>query len=355
MTTLPGTSVTAKQDFTIEPQATLVNDGMLSFEGNLINLGTPHLTGVLSAEGNDMQMIDGVDSFAASTLIINNAAGVRLGSTLTITEGLTLDRGILFTKSVHPVYFSGHASNPNETVDGYIDGTAIFPEQYISASKFTFLGASITAPAGKEIGMTSIKRVTGTDAVMNIGSETSIAARWDIKNESPDGNKKYDVAFSWLPVFDNDKDLNSLVLYANVNWGTNKFIMLDQKSSYPIKIDAMSGMRTYTRLGVDYIDDRTFTLAGKTAIASTVPEANITTFPNPANDHINFLLENFESWAKDVTIKITDAYGKVYKVETFPLNGNLIQVNDLGVLPTGVYRAFISRGQLTKVVNFFKN
>jgi len=115
----------------------------------------------------------------------------------------------------------------------------------------------------------------------------------------------------------------------------------------------MSDRRFYMRKGLDYMN-RTLTLAVKHAQSKTLPEVKITTFPNPATDHINILVENLEDWANAGVFRITDAYGKLMTSKVYILNGNMITINDIGSFPSGVYRLVFSRGQLVKVVNFIK-
>src|SRR5690606_37754625 len=102
---------------------------------------------------------------------------------------------------------------------------------------------------------------------------------------------------------------------------------------------------------IDYVN-RTFTLANGQAQVNTLPKIKITTFPNPATDHINVLLENFEPWAGLTRIRVTDAYGKVISEDTYNINGNMITVRNLGHLAPAMYRLFIMRGKKVNVVNF---
>lgn len=356
MTVLPGTTLIDGQDLTIAGGANLVNQGDIIFKGNLAKYGSSELLGEFTAQGDDDQVIGG-DSFSIRSLRINNAAGVTLESPLSITDRLLLDRGVLYTNNNNPVYFVGNAANPGETVDGYIQGTAIMDSRYINDYDFSFLGAELNISSlVEEIGMFGVKRITGPDAVTPIGDNLSISASWEIYRESPSLYLGYneDAKFSWLPAFDNGKDLNDLILYGTSNLDPSKYVALDKKTANSITVDGVSQMRTYVRKSLDNIN-RKFTFAGRDVLNETVPPISITTYPNPATDHINFLLENFESWATDVVVKVTDVSGKLFVEKVFALDGNLITVDGLGFLPVGMYRAFISRGQITTLVNFMKN
>lgn len=355
LTVNPGTTILTSGDISIEPLGILSNQGSIAFKGNLVNNGTPEISGVLTANGDDIQFIDGADSFAIRNLHVNNASGITLNTRLAITNTLTLNRGVLSSDDVHPLHFTGNSLSPMETVDGYINGTAILDPRYVGQG-FSFLGFDVISPVGDDIGMFWLTRKTGTDAVTTIGDEASISVNWQPGNESPNGTNvgAYDISLSWLPVFDNGKDLNSLILYGTSDYTPNEYIMLNNESVQGVKVDEMSEMRSYKRLGLDYIG-RKMTLSGRKAITATIPKITITTFPNPATDHISFLVQNVEPWVTDFVVKITDAYGKVFGEYIFPHTGNLITVRDMGHFPVGMYRAFISRGQKTTVVNFYKN
>lgn len=353
LTILTGTTVTSLQDVSIEPTATLTNNGTLAFHQNLTNFGTTPLTGTIIAEGNRAQSIGGADSFAISTLQLNNDAGLQLESKIGINDALLLDKGVLHTSAAHPVYFTGKAANPNETGNSYIEGTAILNTRNIQEAYFSFLGCDVITTKGDAIGTFGVNRTTGADAITQIGDETSIAAKWDIDNNKPTNDASYDLTFSWLPVFDNGKDVQNLGLYGTTYWDNTKFASLDDRSKNSFSINGMSDRRFYMRKGLDYMN-RTLTLAGKHAQSKTLPEVKITTFPNPATDHINILVENLEDWANAGVFRITDAYGKLMTSKVYILNGNMITINDIGSLPSGVYRLVFSRGQLVKVVNFIK-
>lgn len=353
LTILNGTTVTSLQDVSIEPNASLTNNGTLAFHQNLNNFGTKSLAGTILAKGNQVQSIGGADSFAVSTLQLNNDAGLHLESKVAVNDALFLEKGVLYTSAAHPVYFTGKAANPNETTNGYIEGTAILNTRDIQGAYFGFLGCDVITTKGDAIGTFGVKRVTGANAITQIGDETSIAAKWDLDNNKPTTDASYDVTFSWLPVFDNGKDIQSLGLYGTTYWEKDKFVSLDERSKNSLSVNGMSDMRFYMRNGLDYFN-RTLTLSGKHAQSKTLPEVKITTFPNPATDHINILVENLEDWATAGVVRITDAYGKLMNSKVYMLNGNMITINDIGSFPSGVYRLVLSRGQLVKVVNFVK-
>lgn len=354
LTVLPGTTVNVDGNLSIAASGHIDNFGAIRFNNDLINLGNQMLDGDLVAMGDKSQFIQGRDSFSLNTLQVNNPLGVQLLSKVSVINALEIDKGVLYTSNQYPVYFLSTAASPNETVDGYIDGTAVMLQRNISSSTFAFLGSKLSSESGNNLGKIGIRRTTGDEGIISIGEGTSIASNWqitagDIDNKGSD----IDLTLSWLPAFDNNKDIYKLGLYGTVSFDPGRFQSLDVKTSYPTVLNAFTQRRSYERKGLDLVS-RTFTLAGKNVQVSSIPPVNITTFPNPATDHINLLLENFESWADDVVVKVTDAYGKVFQEKVFILNGNLITIKDIGYFPTGIYRIFISRGQLTKVINFVK-
>lgn len=346
-----GTNFIASGDVTIEEGAAINNFGNLSFDRNFINRGNSLIDGNLIANGTVAQSIGGLDSFAINNLKLDNPASLALNSKISIINALELERGILYTDASHPVNFLSLAANPGETVDAYIDGTAIMQPRNTGTGAIQFLGCSLTA--GADIGSITIVRTTGQEAVLNVNEGSSIAARWKIKVDTEPVAANRNISFSWLSPLDNEKNPGSIVLYGTSKLDSTKWLRLDIKSMNTVA-GLNPGLRIYERKNIDFIG-RTFTLGDNELPLQETPEQlKITTFPIPTTNQLNILLENLEPWAKDIVVKITDAYGKMYKEEVFVLNGNMITVNDLGVLPPGMYRMFISRGQVTSLINFVK-
>lgn len=353
LTLQPGTSITTNQDLIVEENATLENEGTVFTSADFTNRGNNYISGRLVFNGNEDQFIDGKDSFSIETLSLNTRRSVSLNSAVTITDKLDMQRGLLYTTAGHPVMFGHAAQNPIETDDSYIYGTAISPLATPGSAAWSFLGADISE--GADPGEIKITRVTGDDAIIQIGDNQSIAVKWDINTSVPKA-AGHDITFNWLPAFDNSLTPFDLELYANTDLDNEKFMRIsngDRFGKSP-SVDYTTRMRSCTREELDYIN-RTFTMSTATALTSVVEENKITAFPNPVTTQINLLLENFDTWATTVEIRITDVYGKEISSKLYPLNGNLITVNDLGVLAPGIYRLNVIHGQVVQVINFLKN
>lgn len=356
----PGTTLTIQQgttfstagDLAIGTNANLVNEGTIRLVGDLVNNGNRDLNGTFVLNGKSDQYLSGTDSFSFHNLELSTAHAVTLESRVAITGRLTFSRGVLHCSDEHPVVFTHAAQNPVESLDGYINGTAIMQERSVGTNTIDFLGARINA--GSDLGDVSIIRTTGDSAITPIGNDSSIASKWLIASSVKTAGNR-DVSFSWLPVFDNKKDLESLELFATHIHNKERYVRLTNHDRYksPVSVTLTTEMRICTREELDYLN-RTFTLSTGGALTSVDEQNKITTFPNPATDHINLLLENYEDWATNVRVVLTDAYGKVISEKVYPLNGNIITITDIAKLNAGVYRLNVSRGQRVQVVNFVK-
>lgn len=351
---LPGTKLLTNRTINIGDNATLNNNGDIYFAGDLYNNGNKNLTGNFIAKGEKNQVIGGADSFSIANLALANSKGASLNSKVAIINNLNLQSGVLYTSDDNPILFTATAQSPQESIEqGYIYGTAVMEPRNVGTGELSFLGTYISA--GSDLGSVSIVRKTGENAIKTIGASNSIASNWEI-NTTVKEAEGHNVSFSWISVFDNEQDVDKLILFGNVKFDTSRYISLDRSLGIdkPLTTNFVTKQHTYSRVGLDYID-RKYTLANILAQVNTIEKVKITTFPNPANDHINLLLENFEGWATGVRIRLTDAYGKVISEKVYPLNGNLITIDNLGSLAQGVYRLLISRGQKTELVNFFKS
>lgn len=348
-----GTLVKNTEDIVISNNATLDNNGKILFEKNLSNYGSPQLNGEFIASGTQDQTITGTDSFSLETLTVNSRYNTYVASRLGISKNLDLQRGIIHSTAAGPLVFSSGANNPKESITSYINGTAIMSQRNINTDIISYLGCTVKKDGSSGLGNFEITRTTGDEGIIGIGDNSSIAAKWTIK-ASPDVTNDYDLTLTWLSPFDNSAMLQDLLLFGTSSIDSSRFVLLDQRTSHPTQINPATEQRSYRRIGLDRVGNRTFTLTNGNSLVNSIPDVHITSYPNPATDHINLAFENFEPWAQCVDIKVTDAYGKVYAEKIANLDGNVVTINDLGSLPTGVYRLFISRGQLTKVVNFFK-
>lgn len=352
LTVQQGTTFSTAGNLAIDANANLVNDGTIRLAGDLVNNGNRDLGGSFIFNGKTDQDISGSDSFSFNDLELNTAHTVTLASRVAISNDLKLTRGVLRSDGEHPIVFVHAARNPVESLDGYIDGTAIMHERAVGTAAIDFLGTRINP--GSDIGNITITRTTGDEAITTIGSDSSIASKWVVTSSVKTAGDR-DVTFSWLPMFDNKKDLETLELFGTHVHNKDRFVRLTNKDKQPtsVSVSLTTEMRMCTREELDYLN-RTFTLSAANALTSVEEQNKITTFPNPATDHINLLLENFEAWATNVRIVLTDAYGKVISEKVYPLNGNIITITEIAGLHPGVYRLNVSRGQRVQVVNFVK-
>lgn len=352
MRILPGTIVSTAEDIEIANNAVLINEGTIVFSENFYNSGERFVGGDLIAEGNSQQTIGGSDSIAFNNLSINNRSGVLLVSTASLSGNLTLKRGVLSMGDDDMLHFLQTAASPIEHRDGYIHGTAVMNSRPVGSGELRFLGVRITD--GEDLGDVKLIRNTGDDAILAIGDGLSLAGNWEIETTEKNVSGR-DVTFSWIDVFDNGLDIENVSLYGNVDFDTTRFVKLDNRlfGRYPLTYYPTTGLRTYTRYQLDHVD-RTYTIADLLAQSGTVEPTSITAFPNPATDHINLLLENYEIFTTHVVVRVADATGKVFFKNAYPVNGNVIRVDGLEALPQGLYRIFISRGSRMQMVSFSK-
>ena len=348
-----GTELITNSALEVRENSKLVNNGTVYLANDLVNNGNAAFTGKFYFNGKTDQEISGSDSFAFTSLHLNTANKVRLNSKVAIIDELILERGVLQTTVNNPVVFLPVAQSPAETKDGYVEGTAIMSERAVGTGSLNFLGVGVSA--GTDLGNVGIVRTTGEEAILKIGTDNSIASNWVI-NTSVEDAKGHDISLSWVPAFDNNHNPDHVSLFANTSFDEKRFVKLNDfnRVDQPTVVNMMTELRTCTKEELDFIN-RTFTLAEGSALTTVSEKNKITTFPNPATDHINVLLENYETWATNVQVKVTDAYGKeIYQV-VYIIDGSLIKISNLGSLAPGLYRMFIAHGQNIQVVNFVKN
>ena len=353
LTIEPGTTLTTNRTLEINQGSKLLNNGNIYLGGDLINNGDKELSGRFYMEGKSDQQIDGADSFSFKYLHLNTANKVSANSKIAIVDELVLERGVLQTSETHPVVFLPTAQSPAETKDGYVEGTAIMNERAVGTGSLNFMGVGISA--GTDLGNVGIVRTTGEEAILKIGTDNSIASNWVI-NTSVEDAKGHDISLSWVPAFDNNHNPDNVSLFANTSFDKERFVKLNDfnRVAQPTVVNMVTELRTCTKEELDFIN-RTFTLAEGIALTTVSEKNKITTFPNPATDYINVLLENYETWATNVQVKVTDAYGKEISQVVYIIDGSLIKISNLGSLAPGLYRMFIAHGQNAQVVNFVKN
>lgn len=349
---MSGTHLETTRDVLINSGGELRNEGMVTFKSNLYNSGPRLIGGDVVAAGSSEQTIGGSDSIAFNHLMLNNKAGVVLASKTAITNMLTLEQGVLRTSDEDPVAFTATANTPTEHAFSYIYGTTLMDPRPVGTGSLDFIGVAINE--GTDLGNVSITRHTGDNAIMTIGDGSSIASHWDI-NSTSENTEGHNVSFTWVDAFDNNLDIEDLSLYGNIYFDEDRYIKLDNvfPDKMALTVSLTKGTRTYRRAGLDYLN-REYTLADRLAQAGTIELTKITAFPNPVSDRINLLLENYELFHPFVKISIADATGKIMYTSVYPINGNIITLDNLGGLPTGVYRLFLQRGQKVQAVNFNK-
>ena len=353
LTIEPGTTLTTNRTLEINQDSKLLNNGNIYLGGDLINNGDKELSGRFYMEGKSDQQIDGADSFSFKYLHLNTASKVGVNSKIAIIDELVLERGVLQTSETNPVVFLSTAQSPAETKDGYVEGTAIMNERAVGTGSLNFPGGGISA--GTDLGNVGIVRTTGEEAILKIGTDNSIASNWVI-NTSVEDAKGHDISLSWVPAFDNNHNPDNVSLFANTSFDKERFVKLNDfnRVAQPTVVNMVTELRTCTKEELDFIN-RTFTLAEGIALTTVSEKNKITTFPNPATDYINVLLENYETWATNVQVKVTDAFGKEISQVVYIIDGSLIKISNLGSLAPGLYRMFIAHGQNVQVVNFVKN
>lgn len=347
-----GTTVTTTQDIDIASGAALINSGNIEFKGNLNNSGERLIAGNLLANGSREQTIGGADSISFANLAVDNRAGVQLVSDVTMLSTLTLTRGVVTVGNDDVLYFGQDAASPVEQRDAYIHGKAVMNERPVGTEALSFLGVFISS--GTDLGNVSLIRNTGSSAVQTIGTGSSIAGNWEIKTSEKNA-EGHDVTFSWIDVYDNGLSPENMSLFGTLDFDEGRYVRLDNRvfGRSPMAYFATTGKRLYMRTQLDHID-REYTIANFLAQANTIEPNTITAFPNPATDHINLLLENYEPFKSHVLIRIGDATGRIFFKNTYPVNGNVIRIDDLAMLPQGVYRIFLNYGSTMEMVNFTK-
>jgi hypothetical protein len=187
------------------------NNAEIHLSGNWTNNGpfTPGSSTVI-LDGTTPQTIGGTIAITFNSLAVNNAAGVDVNVPTTINSLLTLVDGLL-TASTQTITFAASAINPAETNSGRIVGTALMSPRTVGTGSLTFLGMNIAAGTD-DIGDVSVTRVTGSDGVVTVGSNSGIACNWDISVGSQPGNGR-NIAFNWLSNLDNGKDVTTATVY----------------------------------------------------------------------------------------------------------------------------------------------
>lgn len=215
LTIQPGATLTVNEDLNLSSGATLVQRGTLAFKGSFVHNGTAQFAAGsrLLANGNTRQQLSGTGLFSVPHFTVNNAAGVELLSTVSITDSLILAGGVLTSSAAAPLRLTASAASPAETANGYIAGHAIMEERPVGvAAMAPFLGLSLSA--GSDVGSLGLTRITGPAGVVSVvAPKTSIAAQWQLRSSVNPTAVGRSASFSWLPALDNNINMRAVDLY----------------------------------------------------------------------------------------------------------------------------------------------
>ncbi|WP_035758112.1 HYR domain-containing protein, partial [Hugenholtzia roseola] len=198
--------------------STTALSGELLLTQDLVNNGT--FAGAngswLRFVGGALQNVEGTNQIALSNLQVNNGGNhLQLQNQVLINTQLDLTNGHLFS-DLATIFFSPTALNPAETNANRIIGTAVMQARPIGVGAMpTFLNA--TLGAGADVGNVTLTRRTGTQGIINIAGNTSIASYWTF--ETTAGGTR-DLTLSWLSDLDNGKDLTQLQRWRTASYNT---------------------------------------------------------------------------------------------------------------------------------------
>ncbi len=152
-----GASVQINGDL-VNNTGTFTNNGTVTTTGNFTNnttIATP-VIGMLRFNGSTAQTLGGTLAVAAKDIVVNNAAGVTLTTTLRVDGTATFTDGILnATNSNYPLVFTSNSTvNGTPTnashVNGYVvkEGTGAFTYPLGNATNYQPVSVNLTANSG---------------------------------------------------------------------------------------------------------------------------------------------------------------------------------------------------------------
>ncbi|MFY8034797.1 MAG: proprotein convertase P-domain-containing protein, partial [Flexibacteraceae bacterium] len=213
MPIITGTTATCG-NLTIPEAITLniSNGGNLSLQGNISGLGK--IEGVsgssLTLNGSTNQTIQKVN---VGNLVVNNTAGISLGSDIFIKSGITLTNGVLNTNT-HTLELSADCFSLSETDNSYVAGTILTHSYPVGSTNLEKIGVNISR-GSDDLDTIMIIR-TDEKAIFN-GRE-GIGHIWKIRTGVQPINGR-PVTFNWKPRADNGKNLSALQLYRRSDSG----------------------------------------------------------------------------------------------------------------------------------------
>ena len=204
----PGGLMTTPSYITIGAGATLTNEGQLNIGGDLTNNGTMTApvtpAALLLTNGSTIQNLTGTGAMPVQNLTVNNAAGVAVGTSVSVAGTVTLTNGLVTIAPGAPLTLLPAATDPAETTTARLVGPVAMAARPVNAAAFgPFLG--LTLPAGPNVGTLTLSRVTGPTAVTTVGSNASAAVYWEVGSSVAGASRVLD--FGWLAVLDNGRNM----------------------------------------------------------------------------------------------------------------------------------------------------
>jgi hypothetical protein len=236
---LGGTTVTCQQNFVNQALGNVSLSGTLDVRGDVTNNGSlvgSGATSLLRLTGATQQLVDGSSTIQLVDFQIDNAGnGAVLANTgatgaVRVSRDLILTSGRLFANDASPIVFTPTANNPTETNANHIVGTAIAEARTINGGAFP-LFLNLSMDAGDDLGNVRLERRTGhgtgntigpapTQGYAIINGNEGIDCYWTIIPSNTGTNLQRNATFSWLPVFDNGKDLTQMQLWRTLTFNT---------------------------------------------------------------------------------------------------------------------------------------
>jgi hypothetical protein len=183
----------------------------------LANSGTIYIAGTFSPGSTSFGTITGStiqyngisaqtqNAFTFNNITLNNNTGLTLTGDCTINGALNLSVGILHT-SDNVLYFGTSATHTAESDANYIEGIAYMFSRTVGTGTINFLNCNIQGNA--EIGDVSMSRRTGSEGIVTVGSNSSIASRWNITTSVTFSGTR-NVTYTWPSVLDNNNLFSS--------------------------------------------------------------------------------------------------------------------------------------------------
>ncbi|MFQ5570350.1 MAG: T9SS type A sorting domain-containing protein [Rhodothermales bacterium] len=193
-------------DLTINATLTICGSASLSVTGSLVYNST------LEYNGTSAQTMGGEwpASNGPTSLIVNNAAGVIMTGNRTLSSGITMTSGNLDT-GIYTLDLGTTGSITGETDSKRIIGAVQATRTVSGAETFGNLGFAFAAGGTDPDAAVTVKRISGTSGIVKIGSNESIARKFDVTYAGSNFSKA--LTFSWLPSEDNGKTLESMELW----------------------------------------------------------------------------------------------------------------------------------------------